>query len=252
MTDNKVGVLQSQVALQVHTSQSVRLWHGRKPDYEKNLPGIFGLQNFLFITNLINKGSKRGDPYSDWYMLRVEEKLEQTKTVLNELNSQIDEIISTLPKALIFTETISAEPAQFSFSARSHMGYQAVYILAQYDEIARKIVQAVQFGLIDLITRNHLFEIGDHALRSLFTLVQRYRYSGITRIDLIQNNAAAIAAIAKFGEVPPDIISGQWRSRFSPPLRDNDELISHGELDNEDDDEFIINVSSKDEVQETS
>lgn len=41
MTDNKVGVLQSQVALQVHTSQSVCLWHGRKPDHEKNLLGIF-------------------------------------------------------------------------------------------------------------------------------------------------------------------------------------------------------------------
>lgn len=185
-------------------------------------------------------------------MLRVEEKLEQTKTVLNELNSQIDAIISTLPKALIFTETISAEPAQFSFSARSHMGYQAVYILPQYDEIARKIVQAVQFGLIDLITRNHLFEIGDHALRSLFTLVRGYRYSGITRVDLTQKNAVAIAAIAKFGEVPPEIISGQWRSRFSLPLRENNEPISDDEIAGEDNDELIINVPLEDEAIETS
>ena len=251
MTDNKVGVLQSQVALQVHTSQSVRLWHGRKPDYEKKLLGIFGLQNFLFTTNKINQGSKRGDPYSDWYMLRFEEKIEQTKTVLDDLNSQVNEIILKLPKALIFTETVSVEPAQFPFLARSHMGYQAVYILAQYDEIARKIVQAVQFGLIDLVIRNQLFEIGDHALRSLFTLVQRYRYSGITRLDLTQNNAIATAAIAKLGEVPPEIITGQWRSRFSPPLRETNEPISDDEFDSEDDDELIINVSSEDEVQET-
>ena len=249
MTDNKVGVLQSQVALQVHTSQSVRLWQGRKPDYEKKLPSIFGLQDFLFVTNLINKGSKRGDPYSDWFMLKVEEKIEQTKAVLNALNSRVDTIISMLPKALIFSETMSAQPAQFPFAARSHMGYQAVYILAQYDEIARKIVQAVQFGLIDLVIRNQLFEIGDHALRSLFTLVQRYRYSGITRLDLAQHNATAIAAIAKFGEVPIDIITGQWRSRFSPPLREVNESILDDGINSEGDDELLISVSADCEAQ---
>lgn len=251
MTENKVGMLRGQVALQVHTKQSVRLWYGRKANKEKNLHGILGLQQFLYITNNINEGSRSGDPYSDWYMLRVERKIERTKARLTKLNDSIDSIIKELPSALIFTEIMSIEPAQFPVVSYSHLGYQAVYILAQYDEIARKTVQVLRFGLIDRTISNRLFQEGDHALRSLFTFVQRYRYSGITRVDLAQHNAAAIAAIAKLGKLPPAIISGQWRSRFSPPLRENIESKLDDDVESdEDDDELLISVSLEDKAQE--
>ena len=59
---------------------------------------------------------------------------------------------------------------------------------------------------------------GAHALRSLFSLAQQYRYSGTTRDDFAAKNAAARAALEKFGELPQDVLEGTRRSRFAPPI----------------------------------
>ena len=59
---------------------------------------------------------------------------------------------------------------------------------------------------------------GAHALRSLFSLAQQYRYSGTTRDDFAAKNAAARAALEKFGELSQDVLEGTRRSRFAPPI----------------------------------
>ncbi|KRG85964.1 conjugal transfer protein, partial [Stenotrophomonas acidaminiphila] len=59
---------------------------------------------------------------------------------------------------------------------------------------------------------------GAHALRSLFSLAQQYRYSGCTRDDFAAKNAAARAALEKFGELPQDVLEGTRRSKFAPPI----------------------------------
>ena len=59
---------------------------------------------------------------------------------------------------------------------------------------------------------------GAHALRSLFSLAQQYRYSGCTRDDFAAKNAAARAALEKFGELPQDVLEGTHRSKFAPPI----------------------------------
>ncbi|WP_129247300.1 AcaB family transcriptional regulator, partial [Achromobacter veterisilvae] len=59
---------------------------------------------------------------------------------------------------------------------------------------------------------------GAHALRSLFSLAQQYRYSGCTRDDFAAKNAAARAALEKFGELPQDVLEGMRRSKFAPPI----------------------------------
>ena len=56
-------------------------------------------------------------------------------------------------------------------------------------------------------------------MRSLFSLAQQYRYSGTTRDDFAAKNAAARAALEKFGELPQDVLEGTRRSRFAPIAR---------------------------------
>ena len=74
-------------------------------------------------------------------------------------------------------------------------------------------------ALIDRSTLERWLHEGAHALRSLFALAQHYRYSGTQRSDYAENNAAAQAAIEKFGALPQEVIDGTRRSRFAPPLR---------------------------------
>jgi integrating conjugative element protein (TIGR03761 family) len=94
----------------------------------------------------------------------------------------------------------------------------AVYLLIDYDDLARTLILAHRMASIDRNTLERWLDEGAHALRSLFALAKQYRYSGTRRDDFASNNAAARAVIETFGPLPPDVLDGTRRSRFAPPL----------------------------------
>jgi len=100
----------------------------------------------------------------------------------------------------------------------AQLGFMAVYLLADYDDLARRLILAHHTALIDRSTLERWLNDGAHALRSLFSLAQQYRYSGATRDDFASKNAVARAALEKFGELPQDVLEGTRRSRFAPPI----------------------------------
>lgn len=223
-----IGVLRSQMSLQIHTHQASRLWHGRRPVEGK--PGILGLNGFLSITNRINIGSRQDDPYSDWWMIKIEQKIDQVNAHLKEIREEIEQVFVSVPASFTLGENLNVQPATLPVFAGSHLGYLAIYVLAQYDEIVRKAMLAHHIALIDRHGFDYWINHGDHQLRSLFALAQQYRYSGATRKDFIEGNAVAKAALEKFGAVPADILDGSRRSRFSPPLRSGIEDVEGEDL----------------------
>lgn len=257
-----IGVLRSQMTLQIHTRQASRLWYGRRQTEDRS--GILGLNGFLSITNRINLGSRQDDPYSDLWMIQVEEKIDSVNSQLKNLKDEIDKIFELVPSSFSISENLNVQPVNLPIFAGSHLGYLAIYILAQYDEIVRKALLARHIALLDHSGLEYWLDRGDHYLRSLFALVQHYRFSGVSRKDFIEGNAAAKAAVEKYGEVPPDIFDGTRRSRFSPPLRtgaedtDTSEDLAVPEDENEPltlivpaeselDDETTLNKESYDE-----
>lgn len=224
-----IGSLRSSMELTIHTYHASRMWFGRKPSEDK--PGIIGLSGFLAITNRIIHGSIRDDPYSDWWMLRIEEKLNDIKNRLELIKEQVKQVFEIIPPVFSLSENLNVQPATVSIYANSPLGYLAVYLVADYDEIVRKTMLARHIGLIDHQTHDDWIEHGGHLLRSLFTMVQLYRYSGTKRDDFAANNAAARAAIEKLGEVPKDVLEGTRRSRYSPPLARAD-LMAQYEAEN--------------------
>src|SRR3546814_7977190 len=111
----------------------------------------------------------------------------------------------------------------------AQLGFAAVYLLADYDEIARKLILAHHTALIDRRTLERWLNEGAHALRSLFSLAQQYRSSGPKRDDFPAKIAAPRAAIEKFGELPEDVLEGTRRSRFAPPIvRRGQRLVRKG------------------------
>ncbi|CAC9222885.1 integrating conjugative element protein, PFL_4669 family [Pseudomonas aeruginosa] len=168
--------------------------------------------------NKMRRGSEQDDPYSDWWMLRIEVKLDQTKTTLQALREQVDQALASVPPALSLGENLNVQPVKLPLFVNAQLGFAAVYLLADYDDIARKLILAHHTALIDRSTLERWLNEGAHALRSLFSLAQQYRYSGCTRDDFVSKNAAARAALEKFGELPQDVLEGTHRSKFAPPI----------------------------------
>ncbi|HFJ0421566.1 TPA: PFL_4669 family integrating conjugative element protein [Pseudomonas aeruginosa] len=211
-----LGALRSSMALTLHTHHASRIWHGRAAAEGRS--GIIGLNGFIAAMNKMKRGSEQDDPYSDWWMLRVEEKLAQTKHLLQELREQVDQALADVPPALSLGENLNVQPVKLPLFVNAQLGFMAVYLLADYDDIARKLILAHHTALIDRSTMERWLNEGAHALRALFSLSQRYRYSGCTRDDFAARNAVARAAIEKFGELPEDVLEGSRRSRYAPPI----------------------------------
>ena len=111
-------------------------------------------------------------------MLRIEDKLTQTKTTLQALREQVDQALADVPPALSLGENMNVQPVKLPLFVNAQLGFMAVYLLADYDDIARKLILAHHTALIDRSTLERWLNEGAHALRSLFSLAQQYRYSG--------------------------------------------------------------------------
>lgn len=212
-----LGSLRSDMALTLHTHHASRIWHGRAPAEGK--PGIIGLNGFVSIMNKLKRGAEQDDPYSDWWMIRIEEKIADTKTRLQTLREQVDQALADVPPALSLGENLNVQPIKLPLFVSSQLGFMAVYLLADYDDVARRLILAHHTALIDRSTLERWLNDGAHALRSLFSMAQQYRYSGTQRDDFAANNAAARAAREKYGELPQDVLEGTRRSRFAPPIQ---------------------------------
>lgn len=237
-----LGSLRSAMSLTLHTHHASRIWHGRAQSEDK--PGIIGLNGFVAIMSKMRRGAEQDDPYSDFWMLRIEEKLGDTKQRLQLLRDQVDQALADVPSALSLGDNLNVQPVKLPLFVSSPLGFMAVYLLADYDALARRLILAHHTALIDRDTLERWLHEGAHALRSLFAMAQQYRYSGTTRDDFASMNAAARAALEKFGELPQDVLEGMRRSRFAPPIARRPRSSPRSFADAADDDDAGISVLS--------
>jgi integrating conjugative element protein (TIGR03761 family) len=211
-----LGALRSAMKLTLHTHHAARIWHGRQASEGKN--GIVGLSGFVSMMTKMKRGAEQDDPYSDWWMIRIEEKLITCKAELTTIQENLDQLMADVPQALSIGDNLNIQPVCLPLFVNAQLGFMAVYLLTQYDDLARRLLLAHHTALIGRRDMERWLDEGAHVLRSLFGLAQRYRYSGATRDDFAANNARAREARESFGELPQDVLEGSRRSEFAPPI----------------------------------
>src|SRR6185437_16809391 len=163
-----LGSLRSSMSLTLHTHHASRIWHGRSANEQQ--AAIIGLNGFIGVMNKMKRGAEQDDPYSDWWMLRIEHKIADSKKVMQSLREQVDAAIATAPAALSLGENLNVQPVKLPLFVGSQLGFMAIYLLADYDELARRLILAHHTALIDRGTLERWLNEGGHALRSLFAL----------------------------------------------------------------------------------
>ncbi|WDG40872.1 TIGR03761 family integrating conjugative element protein [Pseudomonas synxantha] len=211
-----LGPLRSDMSLTLHTHHAARVWHGRPSTEGKN--GIIGLSGFVALINKIRRRAEQDDPYADFWMIQIQEKLESSKSELQDIKIRLDQSMSGLPDALSVGENVNVHPVTLPVFISSPFGFLAVYLLIAYDDIVRRLLLAHHTALMGRRDMEIWINAGGKVLRSLFGLAQRYKVSGATRDDFIVNNAVARQAREKFGELPQDVLEGARRSDYAPPI----------------------------------
>ncbi|RMT95089.1 hypothetical protein ALP39_200291 [Pseudomonas marginalis pv. marginalis] len=227
-----IGSLRSDVNLTLHTHHAARIWVGRPKSELK--PGIIGLTGFCNLIKIISRGASQDDPYSDWWLLQLEEKVEGSSVALNEIKERLNSVMATLPPAISISENLSIQPVSLPLYIANPIGFKAASLLADYDEIVRRILLGHHVGLVGRRDMEGWIDEGAALMRKLFGLAQLYKYSGAARDDFAANNAKAETArkmYERYGELPRDILEGTRRSNFAPP-------IIRGQQANEVEDDF--------------
>ncbi|MDH1440360.1 TIGR03761 family integrating conjugative element protein [Pseudomonas sp. GD03721] len=226
-----LGSLRSSISLTLHTHHAARIWQGRAA--REGVRSIMGMAGYISVTNLIKQASAQDDPYADWAMLQLEEKLMQAKAGMLALAQQLDRVKQDLPAQIDIGDNLNIHPVTLPLYIGSQLGFLAVYLLTDYDTLVRQTLLAHHTALIGRVDMETWIDNGAHLLRSLFGMAQRYRLAGVTRDDMAAKNARAHEAIERFGLPPQDVLEGTRRSQFAPPIihRAPGPEESPGELD---------------------
>lgn len=224
--EKELGVLRSNITLTLHSQYASKLWLGRpilkEGDKVIKAP-ILSMPSCLSILSQIQKDAANDDPYADWYLINFEEKVlhytEEMKALVERL---IDIYDSKLPEGIDISRCANISPVTYPIYVNSQLGYKLIYLLSEFDLLARSVMTASHIALMTRAEARDWLEAGAVYLRRCFGVVETYRHSGITRKDAAENNSRYQDAVKRFKlELPADVLSGERRAMFAPMIKNS-------------------------------
>lgn len=213
------GPLRSTITIELHTHRATQIWQGRRGVLEEEIYPIIGMQRFLGIMEMLRRDAAQDNPYADMWMLVMEERLLGARQEMNRLIEEARQVFKSVPDTITVDDCYSIEPVTLPLFASTQLGYIAVYLLTDFDALARKVLQAHHIAIITRAEYDDWFLRGSRMIRSIFSLAQRYPRVPVTRQDFIDSHIRAHEAEKQFGPVPPDILDGSRHSQYAPPLQ---------------------------------
>lgn len=239
-----LGALRSEITLTLHSQYAVKLWNGRPilRDTETDnvvKPQIPSMPNCLSVLSQIQKDAAADDPYADWFLIQFEEKvlghIDEMKALIQRL---IDVYESQLPENIDISRCANITPVTVPIYVNSQLGYKLIYLLSEFDMLARSTMTACHIALMSRAESHEWLEAGASLLRKCFGITSSYRHSGITRQDVRENNSRYKEAVQRLKlELPEEVLSGEKRAIFAPMIRTSqqngadDERVMSGEGD---------------------
>lgn len=210
------GGLRSQTRMTIQTRQAQKLVVGRKrsPQVEP----IIGLLDFGRRMKLIWLSAEADDPFADWFLVRIEQSLEESKKLIQEKTAWLNKRMAEL-QGFDIQVANSLEPLHVPIFFQNPYGYMGAYLVADYDDLARSVFTARHIALIDRALSEQLLQATGKAIRRTFNLAGQWKFTGVTREDMRAQNPNAVRAVETFGECPEPIISIRLRAALAPEIR---------------------------------
>ena len=238
-------VSEKAIELCLHTRNAVRVWFGRTKTKERY--GIMGLPGFSAKMRILENNIRDDDPYAYYYYDVMFRAIEKTSREFDEIEADIDAILSTIPSALKVPDLTSNEPMVFDVNFSSRLGFKAMYQLIKADKICMKVLKAAH---VDLISNSDKFRIAnglESKMRALFNLCYKYHNCDVTRDDMAANNQRARSAIDKMGVIPEGYLTGETAVENAPRLPDRlitQQLDAEVDFNESDVDELLQSINN--------
>lgn len=212
------GDLRSETRMTIQTRQAQKLVVGRKS--ADHVEPIIGLLDFGRRMKLIWLSAEADDPFADWVLVKIEQSLNESQALIQAktdwLNTRLSEI-----QGFDIQVAHSLQPLQVPIYFQNPYGYMGAYLIADYDALARSVFTARHIALIDRTVAEQLLQVTGKAIRRTFNLASQWKFTGVTREDVLAQNPNALKAIGFLGVCPEPIVSKTQRAKISPAIKHN-------------------------------
>jgi integrating conjugative element protein (TIGR03761 family) len=225
-----VGRLTDQTpdAMTLHTREAWQMFAGRRGDAAGQVAAIPGGRRFAAVLRSIWALSARDNPYADWILIRVTQRLGEIRAQMaGTIEAREAELDRLRARGLSLSVLASSRPVAVELGFRSPYGYATAEAIVEFDYHVR-LVQTLMLKdrLSDEAGREAIREIG-RGLRALFLepirwerALMREEMLPLSRADFLPgaDEAACLrvqAAVSLFGEVPRAVFTGEEAPRHT-------------------------------------
>lgn len=214
--DTRPGVLRGGATLTLQSRQAQRLVKGRAA--HAGLPAILGLLGFAHLVRLIWHGAQADDPYADWWILKIHEALAATERDLLAQAQILAERMNA-NSAIAIAPCASVKPTRTQLTFSNPYAFRAARLLGIYDRVVCALLSARHTGIISHEEAERESYIAGKVMRRALQSAIGYRFTGVTRGDVVTATAKAQQAWTAMGEIPVEVLSGERRAMYAPRLR---------------------------------
>ena len=209
---NRPGALRGDVSLTLHTQFAVNAFNGRPPtdDGVRAIPGLYRFANCL---DQIAVGVVSDDPYADLALVQVDKLMDRAETILTTRHDLFRDKLGSSSRMSVAIAS-STDPHVVTLKLRSPYAHWAARLIGRLDEVAVAALSAHHVGLIGSAALDAAMRECMRVIRAPFHGAARYRFSGVTRVDMEQQTGRVKEVVAERGQVPDEIIDRTLRPRF--------------------------------------
>lgn len=175
MSDNPKnipGALHGELRIELHTHYAAGIWDGRSATETKKK--LIGVPQFFSLLSRIHRDFLAGNVQAQSELFVLEEKLNAACEAFKQWQDELDTMIAMLPVNISVSDTVSAWPMHVSVHCQNPSGYRFACLLAGFDQLALRILQAHYYGLISMKERKARLHYCSHQIRRIFAVAVRY------------------------------------------------------------------------------
>ena len=211
------GRLSGEAKLTVETREGVAIVVGRQQTDEK--PAVLGLYSFAGRLLDVWRAAADDDPYADWFLWQIHELMKAEREKLNEAEKYLDELMAGV-RGITFKDGHSVDPVDLDLSFKSPIGFQGAYLVAAYDNVVRKALNAQHVGLLTQgQARGAIVHARGRRLRHLFQIPTHWKFIGVNRDDIRMSTQMGRRAQDLMGELPQEFLDASVRSPHAPYIK---------------------------------
>jgi len=218
----KPGSVFTRGEITLHTNMGHRMFYGRRAVNEggKKKPMIIGLVRFITNINSICDLAKRGDPYADHYLIKLEQALIDAREEISDTKQFLLDMLVTgsSTSRVSIKSGISERPVTLPLVFKhKQYGFQGAELVGLYDEVVQLGLNAKDAAWLSPSEFKKVVGGAARKVRNCFWISYQYKYSGALREDFIANNQRAQSAAERMGfDLPEDILMGRRQPLWMP------------------------------------